>query len=157
MADLEMTGISSRFDGYCSDCTNTHLAGGALPTQHQACLAAVTQAAFATAVEALKPGRLASDIWGAAKGVYDRFSVPIPHYIGHQVGAGVNELPRLVAYDHTPIQANMVFAVEPGAYDGAGGSFGVRCEKVVWVRERGAEVLSQFDWGIQGSLGEDRG
>ncbi len=41
---------------------------------------------------------------------------------GIQIGAAVNEPPRLVAHDHTPIQAGMVFAVEPGAYAGPGGT-----------------------------------
>jgi Xaa-Pro aminopeptidase len=68
--------------------------------------------------------------------------------MGHQIGATVNELPRLVPYDHTVIQANMVFAVEPGAYQGPGGSFGVRSEKMVWVSETGPEILSRFEWGI---------
>ena len=72
----------------------------------------------------------------------------MPHYMGHQIGATVNELPRLVPYDHTPIRANMVFAVEPGAYEGPGGDFGARSEKMVWVTETGPEILSQFDWGI---------
>jgi Xaa-Pro aminopeptidase len=53
-----------------------------------------------------------------------------------------------VSYDHTLIQANMVFAVEPGAYQGPGGSFGARSEKMVWVTETGPEILSEFEWGI---------
>jgi Xaa-Pro aminopeptidase len=42
----------------------------------------------------------------------------------------------------------MVFAVEPGAYAGPGGSFGARSEKMVLVTESGPEILSQFIWGI---------
>ncbi len=42
----------------------------------------------------------------------------------------------------------MVFSVEPGAYEGAGGSFGARSEKMVLVTPSGPEILSTFSWGI---------
>ena len=54
---------------------------------------------------------------------------------------------RLVDLSH-PIEAGMVFAVEPGVYEGPGGSFGARSEKMVLVTEQGPEILSQFEWGI---------
>ena len=72
----------------------------------------------------------------------------MPHYMGHQIGVTVNELPRVVPYDDTPIQASMVFSLEPGAYEGEGGTFGARSEKMVLVTESGPEVISTFDWGI---------
>jgi Xaa-Pro aminopeptidase len=53
-----------------------------------------------------------------------------------------------VPYDDTPIQPGMVFAVEPGVYEGPGGSFGARSEKMVLVTEHGPEILSRFEWGI---------
>lgn len=71
------------------------------------------------------------------------------HYTGHQVGANVNETPRLVPYDNTPIQAGMVFAVEPGAYGEDSGT-GARTEKVVLVTADGPEVLSRFRWRMEG-------
>lgn len=40
------------------------------------------------------------------------------YYTGQQIGASVNELPRLVPYDHTVIETGIVFAVEPGCYGG---------------------------------------
>ncbi len=140
--------ISQRIDGYWSDCSNTHVIGGVPPTAHQLKYARASQAAFAAAVEALRPGRWASEVWAAAKAAYERHGVSLPHYIGHQIGVVVNELPRLVPYDHTPVQAGMVFAIEPGAYEGPGGTFGARSEKMVVVTETGPELLSHFDWGI---------
>jgi Xaa-Pro aminopeptidase len=70
------------------------------------------------------------------------------HYAGHQIGVTVNEFPRLVPYDHREIEAGMVFSVEPGAYQGPGGTFGARAEKMVLVTESGPEILSTFQWGI---------
>jgi Xaa-Pro aminopeptidase len=100
-------------------------------------------------MDTLRPGKLASDAWTAAETAFQQHGLPTAHYAGHQIGVVVNELPRLVAYDHTPIEAGMVFSVEPGAYEGAGGSFGARSEKMVLVTPSGPEILSKFDWGIK--------
>jgi aminopeptidase len=97
---------------------------------------------------ALKPGNKASDASAAAAAAFASFGLPNAHYTGHQIGVTVNELPRLVPYDHTVIEKGLVFSVEPGAYQGPGGTFGSRSEKMVLVREDGPEILSQFDWGI---------
>ena len=85
---------------------------------------------------------------GAAAAAFAGFGLPMAHYAGHQIGVSVNELPRLVPYDQTPIEAGMVFSVEPGAYQGPGQSFGARSEKMVLVTPTGPEVLSTFAWGI---------
>lgn len=146
--DAALMDISQRVDGYWSDCTNTHVIGGVAPTEHQQKYARASQAAFDAAAGALRPGHRASEVWAAADAAYQKHGIAMPHYMGHQIGATVNELPRLVPYDHTPIQANMVFAVEPGAYEGPGGTFGARSEKMILVTEGGPEILSQFDWGI---------
>jgi Xaa-Pro aminopeptidase len=140
--------ISQRVDGYWSDCTNTHVVGGAAPTAAQLKYARASQAAFEAAANHLRPGQRASAVWAAANAAYEKHGLSMPHYMGHQIGATVNELPRLVPYDHTPIQTHMVFAVEPGAYEGPGGTFGARSEKMVLVTESGPEVLSQFEWGL---------
>ena len=72
--------------------------------------------------------------------------IPMSHYAGHQVGAGVNEPPRLVPYAAETIEAGMVFALEAGAYEGPGGAIGARAEKVALVTETGPEILSAFPW-----------
>ncbi len=134
--------------GYWSDVTNTYIVGDGQATEHQKKFARASQAAFAAAVEALRPGIRASDVWNAANEAYKKHGIEMPHYIGHQLGVTVNESPRIVPYDHTPIQANMVFALEPGAYEGPGGTIGVRSEKNVLVTETGVEIISKFEWGI---------
>ena len=146
--DAALMDISQRVDGYWSDCTNTHVIGGVEPTAHQKKFARASQAAFDAAFENLRPGKLASDVWRAANAAYEKHGIAMPHYMGHQIGAVVNELPRLVPYDHAPIQAGMVFAVEPGAYEGEGGTFGSRHEKNILITETGPELLSDFEWGI---------
>ncbi|NJM40363.1 MAG: aminopeptidase P family protein [Anaerolineae bacterium] len=146
--DAALMDISQRVDGYWSDCTNTHVIGGIEPTAHQKKYARASQAAFEACVAMLRPGVRASEAWQAANTAYEKHGIAMPHYMGHQIGAVVNELPRLVPYDHTVIQAGMVFAVEPGAYEGEGGTFGARSEKMIVVTDAGPEVLAEFDWGI---------
>ena len=139
--------ISQRIDGYWSDVTNTHVvAMEATPERKK--LAHASQAAFEATANSLRPGKLASEAWAAANDAYAAFGVTMPHYMGHQIGVTVNELPRVVPYDHTPIQAGMIFSLEPGAYAGPGGDFGSRNEKMVLVTESGPEILSKFQWGI---------
>ncbi len=99
-------------------------------------------------MDALRPGSVAADAASAAEAAFAGFGLPMAHYAGHQIGVTVNELPRLVPYDQTPIEAGMVFSVEPGAYQGPGQSFGARSEKMVLVTPNGPEVLSTFEWGI---------
>jgi Xaa-Pro aminopeptidase len=146
--DAALMDISQRVDGYWSDCTNTHVVGGVAPTASQLRYARASQDACEAAMAALRPGARASDAWAAAEAAFQRHGLTSAHYAGHQIGVAVNELPRLVPYDHTPIAAGMVFAVEPGVYEGPEGSFGARSEKMVVVTESGPEILSQFDWGI---------
>ena len=97
---------------------------------------------------ALKPGAKASDAATAAERAFARHGLPMAHYAGHQIGVSVNELPRLVPYDHSVIEAGMVFSVEPGAYQGTDGDFGARSEKDGAGPDDGPEILSTFEWGI---------
>jgi Xaa-Pro aminopeptidase len=146
--DAALMDLSGRVDGYWFDCTNTHLVGGVLPSPEQLRFVRASQEACEAAMAALRPGALARDAAAAAEAAFARHGLPMAHYAGHQVGVTVNELPRLVPYDRTPIEAGMVFSVEPGAYQGPGGTFGARSEKIVLVTADGPEVLSTFAWGM---------
>jgi len=146
--DAVLMDLSGRVNGYWFDCTNTHVIGDVDPTKEQMQFARASQDACEAAMAALKPGAKASDAAAAAEKAFAAQGLPMAHYAGHQIGATVNELPRLVPYDDSVIRAGMIFSVEPGAYQGPGGDFGARSEKMVLVREDGPEILSQFWWGI---------
>jgi Xaa-Pro aminopeptidase len=146
--DAVLMDLSARLDGYWFDCTNTYIVGGYDPTTEQRRFAKASQDACEAAMAALKPGARASDAAEAASKAFERHGLPMAHYSGHQIGVSVNELPRLVTYDHTVIEAGMVFSVEPGAYQGPDGTFGSRSEKMVLVKPDGPEILSTFSWGI---------
>jgi len=146
--DAALMDISGRVNGYWFDVSNTHIVGRVLPTATQKRFAKASQDACEGAMSALKPGARASDAAEAARVAFEKHGLSVAHYSGHQIGVAVNELPRLVPYDHTEIEVGMVFSVEPGAYEGEGGSFGARSEKMVLVTETGPEIISDFDWGI---------
>lgn len=145
--DAALMDLSGRYNGYWFDCTNTHVIG-ADPTAEQVRYARASQAACEAAMDALRVGNRASDASAAAATAFQQFGLEQAHYAGHQIGVTVNEFPRLVPYDQTPIEAGMVFSVEPGVYQGPGGTFGARSEKMVLVTDSGPEILSTFSWGI---------
>jgi Xaa-Pro dipeptidase len=145
--DSVIQDISVRFAGYWSDCTNT-LVVGAEPSAEQRRYFRAARRAFEATVEALRPGALTGEAVAAARRVFLSEGFDFTPYCGHQIGAAVNELPRLMIYDRTPVQAGMVFAVEPGVYGGEELGVGARAERVVVVRESGNEILSAFTWGM---------
>lgn len=145
--DAALMDLSGRYNGYWFDCTSTHVIA-AEPTTEQRRYARASQDACEAAMAALRPGAKASDASKAAEAAFAKHGLPQAHYAGHQIGVTVNELPRLVPHDDTTIEVGMVFSVEPGAYQGAGGTFGARSEKMVLVTPGGPEILSTFSWGI---------
>ena len=146
--DAALMDISPRVDGYWADCTNTHVIGDVPPTAAQHRYASAAQDACEAAMAALKPGARACDAFHAADRAFQSHGLQSAHYAGHQIGVVVNELPRLVPYDQSLIEAGMVFSVEPGVYQGEGGDFGARAEKMVLVTAQGPEILSNFEWGV---------
>ena len=146
--DLALMDMSPRVDGYWSDTTNTMVIGGVEATAKQRLYGVAAREAFHAAAESLRPGRLAKDAYFAAESTFERHGLKIGHYAGHQIGVSVNEAPRLVPYDETPIEAGMVFSIEPGAYEGPDGDTGARMEKSVIVHESGPEIICDFQWGF---------
>lgn len=140
--------MSPRVNGYWSDATNTMVVGGVDPTPKQRRYGVASRDAFYAAAETLRPGRHAREAFEAAKAVFEKHGLEIGHYVGHQIGCQVNEMPRLVPYDNTVIQANMVFSIECGSYEGPDGEVGARMEKSVIVHDSGPEVICDFPWGF---------
>lgn len=145
--DTAILDISVRVQGYWSDCTNT-VVFAADPSRHQLRFFQAAKDAFKAALSHLRPGVPCSEVYEAARHALAGHGFAPRHYMGHQVGASVNEEPRLVPYDTRRVEAGMVFAVEPGAYEGDGGSTGARCERVILVTDQGPEILSTFPWGM---------
>lgn len=145
--DTGILDISPRVDGYWADCTNT-VVFESEPSEQQLRYFAAAREACESAMQALRPGVRACDVEEIARAAFRRRGFGVAHYAGHQVGVGLNEKPRLVPYDTSVIEAGMVFAVEPGVYEGVGGQIGARAEKMVLVTDSGPDILSGFTWGL---------
>jgi Xaa-Pro dipeptidase len=140
--------ISVRVDGYWADCANVVVFGGE-PNKEQRRYFKAAKDAFEAAVDEMRPGVRCCDVEASVRRAFERNGFSVTHYSGHQIGATVNENPRIVPFDTSIVEAGMVFCFEPGVYAGRGGSTGARLERVVLVTDSGAEVLNQFPWGIK--------
>ena len=140
--------LSLSQNGYWADTTNT-LVVEDNPTIEQLKYFNIAKNVIETAFDNIKPGVKACDIEAKCRKVYESYNILGPCYIGHQIGAAVNEAPIIVFHDQTKIKKDMVFSIEPGAYAGPGGNTGCRLEKMVLVTDSGIEILSNFKWGIK--------
>lgn len=146
--DMALMDMSTRLDGYYSDCTNTMVVGGVEPTAIQKQYGVAAREAFHAAAEMLRPGRKAHEAFDAAKATFAGHGLEIGHYAGHQIGLTVNEHPRLVPWEQTEVREHMVFSIETGSYEGPDGSSGARMEKSVIVHASGPEIICDFEWGF---------
>ena len=142
--DCGLMDFSVRQDGYWCDCCNVVCYEGENAVQRG--YFEMTREAFERAVGAIRPGATCAEVYLAAEGAYLQRGKNCPHYIGHAIGAGVNDLPKVVPYDRTVLLPGMTFSLEPGYYSG---NVGVRVEKMVVVTENGCRVLNRFRWGLE--------
>ena len=130
------------YDGYCVDLTRT-LEVGRTSAEFRRLFDAVADAQSA-AIAAVRPGSLPADIDAAARHVLERHGLAeaFGHGTGHGLGLEVHEEPRIspLAPAGEPVQAGMVFTIEPGAY--VPGVGGVRIEDDVLVVDDGCERLT---------------
>jgi len=140
--DLVVIDLGAKHDGYCSDMTRTVTIGQASARQ-KALLEAVAEAQEA-AIDAVEPGKQASEIDKVARDVLRRCGLAcyFNHSLGHGVGLAVHEAPGISQTSKTQLKPGMVFTVEPGVY--LPGYGGVRIEDMVLVTEKGARLLTSF-------------
>ena len=84
-----------------------------------------TVAAQQVAFAALRPGVTCADVDGAVMRYFEENDLLRywRQHTGHAIGLRNHEAPFLDLGDHTPIEAGMVFTIEPGLYDSAIGGF----------------------------------
>ncbi len=129
-----------RLDGYWGDNAATYFAGE--PSSEMIKAYGVVHEALHTGVESVRPGVRARDLdemlRDAVRGAgYE----PYPHHSGHGIGTSYHEEPRIVPYNETLLEADMVIALEPGIYIPDVG--GARLEHVVLVTPDGCQVLTE--------------
>ena len=127
-------------DGYRSDMTRTVFVGEpgeVARRRHDAVVRAQRAAldAVAVGVAASAPHQAARDSLAAA-GYPEAFS----HGVGHGIGLDTHEPPALKQTADAPLQAGMVFSIEPGLY--LPGEIGIRIEDIVVLEDAGPRLLT---------------
>ena len=156
--DIVLTDCGGEYHWYATDITRTFPANGRF-SPAQKSIYEIVLAAQKAAIARIKPGASWSDVSAAAAEVvedgllkigivkqknnreYRRF---FTHGLGHPVGLDVHDV------GGSPLEAGMVYTVEPGIYiqEGAAGvspeyyNIGVRIEDTILVTQNGSNILS---------------
>jgi Xaa-Pro aminopeptidase len=144
--DVLMVDLSPCLDGYWGDSCNCVVVG-AEPTSHQRDMFEAAHSTLLAVTAAVKPGVEARELDRLCRRLLGEKGWRLPHHTGHGLGTSFHDEPRLTPYDPTPLQAGMVLAIEPGAYDQEAG-MGVRTEHIVAVTGEGCDVLTGFQHTI---------
>ena len=144
--DIAELDISPRLDGYWADMANTMVIGAA-PTDVQKKYAKAARESFYAGASMARAGNKASAVFEAARAAYDSYGLKLGHYIGHGIGATVNEAPWFVPSDQTILQPGMVVCIETGAYSEEATG---KCEKMMVIQPSGdPDIFPDFEWGTK--------
>jgi Xaa-Pro aminopeptidase len=142
--DLVVLDFGGMLDGYAVDLSRTIVIGP--PSGRAGRMLADVVAAQQAGFESIRIGRPATDVDEAARRVLERAGLgeAFSHGTGHGLGLEVHERPRVTrlrpGLPVEPLEAGMVFTLEPGAYIPGWG--GVRIEDDVVVTSAGPEWLT---------------
>lgn len=143
-----MVDIGGTFTGYITDMTRTYSVGKLTEEAYKAHQVSIE---IHDAVRNIaKPGVICEDIYNlgmeivARHNLSDKFmgTSQQAKFIGHGIGIEINELPVLAPRFKTPLQENMVFALEPKFVLPEIGAVGIENSYV--VTENGIETLTKF-------------
>lgn len=145
--DIAIMDISPRVEGYWGDCSNVVVFWDK-PNEEQNKYFAAVKDAYEAGRDIIRPGVRFVDVNRRMEEMYEKHGFRLTSYLGHQIGASVNELPRFTLCEEAVLMENMVVCIEPQIYTGDKGKTGVRLEKMLHVTKDGAEELNHFRWGI---------
>ena len=131
-----------RVGGYTSDITRT-IWFGDRPSNEFRKVFDVVHDAQTAAIQLGRVGTRCQDMDRSARKVISTagYGAFFTHRLGHGLGMDGHEPAYLVEGNATPLEAGMVFTIEPGIYQP--GMFGVRIEDDCVMTEKGVEILSQ--------------
>ena len=137
-------------DFYCCDLTRTVFLG-TMPKLWRTRYSLVLEAQ-ARGIAAVGPNVKAARADRAARAFLKkhRLGRRFGHGLGHGVGMAIHEAPSLGGQSAVRLRPGMVVTVEPGVY--IPGQGGIRIEDMVLVRQRGAEVLSSLEKGLDAAI-----
>lgn len=146
LGDLVVIDYGCLVSGYSSDETVTCVVGP--PTSDQIKIHQVVYEAHNKAIEFVKPGVGTDEVDRVARQTISEagYGKYFMHSLGHGIGLEVHEAPYLSPRSKTPLEAGMVFTVEPGIY--IEGSGGVRLESLIHLTPSGPEILSNASKGL---------
>jgi Xaa-Pro dipeptidase len=145
--DFVLLDFGAAFDGYRADTSRMAVVGE--PSDRHLSIHHLVLEAHDAAIEAVRAGATTGAIDAAARqvidaaGMGDRFI----HRVGHGLGLEAHEDPSLDPGSTTPLEAGMVFTIEPGVY--IPGFGGVRIEDDVMVEPDGCRVLTKADRSLR--------
>ena len=133
--------MGAKVGGYCSDLTRTVCIGEPDDTFRK--VYDIVLGSQLTAIATVQPGMTAGEADALSRDVIAEagYGDNFGHSLGHGVGLFIHEYPRVGPKSPSPLEAGMVFTVEPGIYLPGWG--GVRIEDIVLLGDDGATVLSK--------------
>lgn len=137
--EVLLVDFGCQIDGYRSDMTRTVFVGDPDPQsrrRHE-----LVAEAQQEAITAARVGVPARDVHAVAQRHLAEAGYPgaFGHGVGHGIGLETHEAPSL-KFSEEPLQAGMVFTVEPGLY--LPGEIGIRIEDVVVLEPEGVRLLT---------------
>jgi Xaa-Pro dipeptidase len=135
--------IGSVYRYYKSDIARTFVAGGE-PNETQQCYWNAVVAAEEAAMQAMKPGVTAGEVFRIAVQTAREAGIPNfkRNHVGHGIGIETYDQPILTPDNPAVIEEGMVFCIEPPYNEFGVGGFQV--EDTVVVRKNGVELLSTY-------------
>lgn len=137
--DVIKADIGATYMGYNSDVGRTYAIGMATDEQRE--IYKVGAQALEAAIGAVKIGRPASDIYKAAMDTWHEagYTHIQRHHVGHGIGLEAHEAPLFTPVNDTPIEVDMVLALEVPYYVLGLGGFAP--EDILVVTSEGTELL----------------
>lgn len=144
--DLVVVDMPLNLHGYHADIARTYVVGQANARQKE--VFEIVLELQETAFSQLKPGTIAEDVYLATRQRAEELNVSKylqgygnmqGTYIGHGLGLEIDETPTLQLGDKTPLQPNMVLAIEPKLIIPQWGA--VDLEDDIIITEKGYELI----------------
>ncbi|SFB25040.1 Xaa-Pro dipeptidase [Lentibacillus halodurans] len=145
--DLVLFDLGVVYEGYCSDISRTVAFKSATPEQEK--IYNTVLDGQIKAIEASRQGTSVGQVDLAARrhieqaGYGDYFT----HRIGHGLGIETHEYPSMHSQNKLPLQTGMCYTIEPGIY--VPGQGGVRIEDMVFMTDKGPEILTEYPKELQ--------